>query len=173
MIALKTLNSATVLLAALLMAGCQQSEPTVRTTPDLGPTNIDYSKQPDDAGQTSPDAVLPTDPAASRLQDIGGVMLVYYDSHKQLPSTLDELASSPGGDTLNLIAPRSGREFVYRPSGLWSESHTEKCIIAYDPDLRGNMRWCLFLKPPTNGTALVVNVVAIPEQDFRTYHDPR
>ena len=76
----------------------------------------------------------------------------------------------PGGDSLNLTAPRSDREFAYQPTGLWSEEHPDKCIIAYDPDLRGATRWCLFMTPPTNGAALVVTVLAIPENNFRKYH---
>jgi hypothetical protein len=156
--------------AALVVAGCQPAAPP--PVVPAGPTEIDFSQR-NDSGTTgepvSPDAILSTDPAASRLQDIGGFMLLYYSDNKRLPPTLDDLAKMPGGDSLNLTAPGSGREFAYEPTGLWSEEHPDRCIIAYDPDLRGAARWCLLMTPPTNGAALVVTVLAIPENNFRKY----
>jgi hypothetical protein len=165
-------NLLTVCLAALLVTGCQPAAPSPPVVPS-GPTEVDFSQHNDSGTITgeppSPDAILSTDPAASRLQDIGGLMLLYYRDHKQLPPTLDELAAMPGGDSLNLAAPRSNREFAYQPNGLWSPEHPDKCIIAYDPDLVGASRWCLLMTPPTNGAALVVTVLAIPENHFVKY----
>lgn len=167
-----TRNSVFVVAAALIMAGCQPAAPPPRVVPP-GSSQIDFSQQNDSNAITgqpqSPDAILSSDPAASRLQDIGGFILLYYNDHKQLPATLDELAQMPGGDSLNLAAPSSGREFTYQPNGLWSDEHPNRCIIAYDPDRRGAARWCLLMTPPVNGAALVVTVVAIPESDFRKY----
>jgi hypothetical protein len=161
-----------VLLAALLLAGCQPAAPSPAVVPS-GPTEVDFSQQNDSGTITgeppSPDAIVSADPAASRLQDIGGFMLLYYRDHKQLPPTLDDLAQMAGGDSLNLTAPRSNREFAYQPNGLWSPEHPDKCIIAYDPDLVGASRWCLLMTPPTNGAALVVTVLAIPENHFVKY----
>jgi hypothetical protein len=158
-------------LAVFLPAGCQPAPSPMVIPP--GPSQIDFSQRNNsgavNGAPTSPDSIVSTDPAASRLQDIGGFMLLYYNDHKQLPATLDELAQMPGGDSLNLAAPRSGREFTYEPTGLWSNQHPDKCIIAYDPDLVGPARWCLLMTPPTNGAALVVTVVAIPESSFLIY----
>ncbi len=167
------LKSLFVLPAGLLLAGCQPAAPSPAVVPS-GPTEVDFSQRNDSGTITgeppSPDAIVSTDPAASRLQDIGGFMLLYYGANRQLPPTLDDLARMPGGDSLNLTAPGSDREFEYRPTGLWSEEHPDKCIIAYDPGLRGAARWCLLMTPPTNGAALVVTVLAIPENNFRKYH---
>lgn len=159
-------------LAALVVAGCQPAAP--RPAVPSGPTSIDFSQRDDSGNITgepaSPDAIVSTDLAASRLQDIGGFLLLYYGENKQLPPSLDELASMPGGDSLILTAPSSGRPFVYQPTGLWLAEHPDKCIVAYDPDLRGAARWCLLMTPPVSGAALVVTVVAMPEQNFRKYH---
>jgi hypothetical protein len=155
--------------AAGLLVGCSQSAPQQQIVPS-GPMSIDFSQRNNSGTITgepaSPDAILSTDPAASRLQDIGGFLLLYYRDHKLMPATLDDLANMPGGDSLNLAAPRSGREFSYVPTGLWSDSHPDKCIVAYDPDLRGSVRWCLLMTAPTTGAALTVNVLAVPESIF-------
>jgi hypothetical protein len=87
-----------------------------------------------------------------------------------LPATLDELTQMPGGDSLDLTAPRSGRPFGYAPTGLWSQEHPGKCIVAFDPDRRAQARWCLFMTPPTNEAALVVTVLAVSEETFEKYH---
>lgn len=165
-------NSPFILVAALAVAGCQPAAPSPSVVPP-GQTQIDFSQREDSGTASgepaSPDAILSSDPAASRLQDIGGFILLYYRDNKQLPPTLDDLAKMPGGDSLDLTAPRSGREFAYQPTGLWSDEHPDKCIIAYDPDERGSARWCLLMTRPTNGAALVVTVLAIPENTFVKY----
>ena len=167
-----TRNLLSIAVAGALLFGCSQSPPPQPTLP-VGPTSIDFSQHNDPGTITgepvSPDAILSTDPAASRLQDIGGFLLLYYREHKQMPPMLDDLANMPGGDSLNLAAPRSGREFSYVPNGLWSEAHPDKCIVAYDPDLRGSARWCLLMTPPTSGSALTVNVLAVQESVFEKF----
>lgn len=164
-----------ILMSGLLLAGCQQqpAAPPVQNGPGVADFSQSLGSQTITGEPASPDAILSTDPAASRLQDIGGFMLLYYRDHKQLPATLDELAKMPGGDELNLAAPISGREFAYEPKGLWSQEHPDKCIIAYDADLRGSMRWCLMMSQPTATGALSVNVVEVPEPYFEKYRAAR
>jgi hypothetical protein len=166
---------AMVLLAAAWLGGCQQNQQSPTPVINGGePAQVDLSGRPGPGlinGQpATPETVLSADPAAGRLQDIGGALLVYYSDHKQLPPTLQDLAGSPGGDSLNLTSPQSGREFVYVPSGLWSDQHPDKVIIAYDPDLHGAQRFCLLMNPPSTGAPLEATVIAIPEPDFRKYH---
>ena len=156
----------------LAVAGCQPAPaPTPMRT---GPKSVDFSGQPDTVSITgepvTPDSILSSDPAAERLQDIGGYVLLYYSQQKQLPQSLDDLAQMPGGDSLDLTSPRTGTKFDYYPNGLWSSDHPNKCIVACDPVAGGSIRWCLLMTPPANGAALVVTVVAIPEQNFRKYH---
>jgi len=156
----------------MAMVGCQTS-PAPAPIP-AGPRSIDYSSQADtvtDTGEpVTPDTIVSTDPAAERLQDIGGFLLLYYSEQRQLPQSLDDLAQMPGGDSLDLTSPRTGTKFDYYPNGLWSSDHPNKCIVACDPVAGGSIRWCLLMTPPANGAALVVTVVAIPEQNFRKYH---
>lgn len=163
-------NAVPIALAAAMLTGCSPSPPQPAAS---SPTSVDFSNRNPGTitGEpVSPDAIVSADPAATRLQDIGGYLLLYYRDHKQLPATLDDLANMPGGDSLNLTAPRSGREFGYQPTGMWSEEHPDKCIVAFDPDLRGSARWCLFMTPPTStGGPLSVDVIAIPNSFFEKY----
>jgi hypothetical protein len=159
-----------VILVACAMVGCQQQPPPPVS---FGPTSVDYSNKPDTESPTgeplSPESIFPTDPTATRLQDIGGYILLYYRDHKQLPASLDDLRSLPGGDDLQFTSASTGEFFAYQPAGMWSPNHTDKCILIYDPNLINGKRWCLFMTAPNNGAALSVNVTAIPDSMFQTY----
>jgi hypothetical protein len=167
----RRLGAAAVGVFVLVLAACshQQSSMPVRNEPAVADFSHATGDQTPSGQPVTPDSILPSDPAATRLQDIGGFLLLYYNDHHELPQTLDELTQMPGGDQLNLAAPMSRREFSYAPHGLWWADHPEKCIVAFDPDLRGGMRWCLFMTPPSYGAALSVNVVCIPEVNFSKF----
>jgi len=148
--------------AALLLAACQSASP-----PPSKPTQTaNFLSAP-----TSPDAIVGTDPAAMRLQDIGGYVLLYYRQHQQMPPTLDELRNIPGGGDLDFNSPASRQPFAYSQGGMWAPDKGDKCIIAYDPSQSPNgKRWCLFMMLPKGGAALSVDVVALPEPIFLSYH---
>lgn len=151
------------LAAALLLAGCQSASPPP-SQPAQAPT-ANFLSAP-----TSPDAIVGSDPAAVRLQDIGGYILLYYREHQAMPPNLDELRKIPGGEDLNFISPSSGQPFTFSPAGMWIPGNGEKCIVAYDPARSPNgNRWCLFMLPPKDGAALSVDVVTIPEPMFLSY----
>ena len=80
-------NSSFVLPAVMLLAGCQPAVPSPPAVPP-GPTEVDFSQHNDSGTITgeppSPDAIVSTDPAASRLQDIGGFMLLYYGDQQTI-----------------------------------------------------------------------------------------
>jgi hypothetical protein len=145
---------------ASLLAACQPASPP---PPAPAPT-ANFLSAP-----TSPDAIVHSDPAAVRLQDIGGFILLYYRAHQAMPPNLEELQKIPGGEDLNLTSP-SGQPFAFSPAGMWAPDQGDKCIIAYDPvrSANGN-RWCLFMMLPKNDAALSVDVVILPEPMFLRY----
>jgi hypothetical protein len=144
--------------AALLVVACQSNPPPKAARP------IGF------AGPTDPDAIVDTDPAAMRLQDIGGYVLLYYREHQQMPASFDDLRSMAGGGDLNFTSPSLGQPFAYYQSGLWLPNHGDACIIANDPARTSSgKRWCLFMTMPKAGAALSVNVVLLPEPIFLSY----
>jgi len=159
-----------VWMAGLLLAGCRPATPP----PAAGPqTAFDFSRE--NGGNSSagaplsPDEIVSTDPTAARLQDVGGYVLLYYRDHGQMPATLDELRNIPGGQDLQFTSASTGQPFVYQPAGMWSPQRGDKCIILYDLDLKHGARWCLFMTLPKAGSALTVDVAAIPEPIFLNY----
>ncbi len=152
---------ASTVAAALLLAACQSGNPPPK--PAAPPANFL-------AAPASPDEIVGTDPAAARLQDIGGYILLYFRQHQQMPPALDDLRTIPGGGDLDFTSPSSGRPLAYYQTGIWAPDKGDKCIIACDPvPSAGGKRWCLFMMAPKNGAALSVNVVALPEPMFRNY----
>jgi hypothetical protein len=147
--------------ATLLLAACQSASPP---PPKPAPT-ANFLSAP-----TSPDAIVDSDPAAVRLQDIGGYILLYYRAHQAMPPTLDELRNIPGGGDLDFNSPSSRQPFAYAQPGLWAPDQGDKCIIAYDPSRSASgKRWCLFMMLPKGGAALSVDVVELPEPIFLNY----
>ncbi len=154
-----------ILLTALPLAGACQSSGVSR-----GPGTGAIPASSVSSAPTSPDEIVESAPAATRLQDIGGYLLLYYRENQQMPPSLDELRNIPGGADLDFTSPSTGQPFVYDPAGFWALSQSDKYIVAYDPGpTRKGKRWCLFMTVPKAGTALSVDVVAVPEQIFLNY----
>jgi hypothetical protein len=151
--------------ALLLAAACQSSRPSRTSPASAGSPHPSLSSAP-----TSPDEIVETAPAAMRLQDIGGYILLFYREYQKMPPTLADLRTTAGGQDLNFISPSTGQPFAYIPTGLWSPEQSERCIIAYDPGrMASGKRWCLFMTLPKAGAALSVDVVALPEPIFLNY----
>lgn len=156
-----------MLAAALLVGACQSNNapPKTGASADAAVAHPSGSFVP-----SSPDEIVETDPAAMRLQDIGGYILLYYRDHQQMPPSLDELRTIPGGGDLDFTSPSTGQPFVYYQTGMWAPDQGEKCIVAYDPARAASGKlWCLFMTLPKAGAALSVDVVALPEQIFLNY----
>jgi hypothetical protein len=157
----------TLLAAVLLMTtqwGCQPAKPA----PTPGQTNqITVLKPVDPSGKTfSPDEILSQDASATRLHDIEGALLDYYSINRQMPAELTDLKDIPAA---NLNSPASGQPYVYAPDGLWIPNQ-QACIVVYDPALSSDgTRWCLTMIPPKPGSAVFVDVQAIPEAVFLSY----
>ena len=155
-----------ILIAGLVVSGCQSNSSQPAPAQPAG-VSADFSKVPPPASgsQVTPDSVLASDPSASRLQDIGGYIMLYYRGHQQMPPSLNDLASLPGGQGLNFNSA-SGEPFEYQAAGMWSPERSDKCIIAYDPELRNGKRWVLFMTLPKTGKPLDVDVYDLPEPFF-------
>jgi hypothetical protein len=168
------LHALTAVLAGGVLCGCQSSNPAPKQSPpqDFGFGGDDTPSQSSGNAlqPVSPDSIIATDPSASRLQDIGGYILLYYRDHQQMPPSLDELRDLPGGDNLNFNSGSIDRPFVYDGAGLWASDGGSKCIVAYDPvEQSDGKRWCLLMTIPKAGSALSVDVVALSESVFRNY----
>jgi hypothetical protein len=161
-----------MIVAGLVISGCQTStapQPApVMAKP--GPANVDFSKAPTPPSgkDVSPESVLPTGVSATRLQDIGGYIMLYYRQFQAMPQKLTDLASLPGGQELNFNSD-SGQPFMYQSTGMWSPERNNKCIVAYDPELRNGKRWVLFMSLPKSGAPLDVDVYDLPEPFFLNY----
>jgi hypothetical protein len=161
-----------ILIAGLALGGCQSSSPApVRPAVQepSAPASVDFTKMPGGNEPTaSSDSIIQANPSASRLQDIGGYIMLFYRLHQEMPAKLQDLSSLPGGGELNFNS-MSGQPFVYQSTGMWSPDRANKCIIAYDPELVSGKRWCLFMTVPKGGNALDVDVFDLPEPFFLNY----
>jgi hypothetical protein len=149
-----------------LASGCQPQKPAnPRANSD---TLSDISSG--DGGMTSPDQLLSTDPCASRLQDIGGTLLLYYSVNRHMPAKLEEIKPLADFDQdLQFTCPLSGKPYGYTPTGLAAVGK-EKRIVVYDSEPSHNgKRWCVFMPPPRPGKAMSVEVLEVPEGLFDTY----
>ena len=159
-----------VLLAeVLLLSGCKSDTP-VAPAPEASQTMSPLRQALASGGGASPDDILPSDPSSLRLQDLGGYLRLYYRQNKQMPAALEDLRPYVSDGDFNITSPFSGEPYVYKSTGMWSPNQDDKCIICFDPTLTPKgMRICLFMSMPKASSALSVEVVALPEQDFRRY----
>ncbi len=162
----------TVLILSLILAaalgGCQpQPKPAAQITG--GDPFADLSANGNLSAPTlSPEAVVATDTCASRLQDIGEALLLYYSVNKHLPAQLEELKSE-SGTPLNFTCPQSGKPYLYISSGLAAVSHDKRIIICDSTPSHNGKRWCIFMPPPRPGQAVSMEVLEVPEGLYRTY----
>lgn len=90
-------------------------------------------------GPTPPNAVEATDPVASRLHDLSGLLLEYYLINKRMPAGLDELKvlADPTQPT-DFVDPRTGQPFVYLPQAArMTSGDTRLVVYAPSPDSQG------------------------------------
>jgi hypothetical protein len=163
-------NFLAALLLVALIAGCKpQPEQRVGNDPlsgiSSGEASLDTSVQ-----TVSPETAVRAAPCAARLQNIGGALLLYYATKKQMPQNLEELKPFADFDQpIELTCPVSNKPYLYAPNGLTAVGK-EKRIVVYDaaPSHNGQ-RWCLFMVPAGPGNALAVEVRAVPEGLFHTF----
>jgi hypothetical protein len=111
-----------------------------------------------------------TDPCATRLHDLSGLLLLYYATNKRLPETLDELSSLTDFDMeFRTDCPVSGRPYVYAPAAT-PPPGSDQFLVLYDsvPAHRG-LRWGVFILPPRDQQLPATKVILMTETVFRNY----
>ena len=157
----------TLLVAAFLAGGCQSKsqQPAARDGRATSPAT--------QAGQ-APSAVnlsdiTQSDPCATRMHDISGVLLMYYAVNRQLPEKLAEL--QPIADVpLEFTCPLSHLQYVYIPQGLRAEGKSKAIILHDAAASHGGTRWCTLMPNSLTQTTQSLEVVQMPESVFRLYH---
>ena len=150
---------ATLLLAA---AGCS-------ATPQAGKPSPSAPPPTDDRSLTS------TDPCALRLHDISGALLLYFNTHGDLPPTLAVLSKSPGAEDIgDMTCPTSGQPYVYVPKGIPVDPPPSR-VVLFDPTpahAGGTKRLAIVIQPPPQpGGVLQARVIAIPETKAKILRD--
>ncbi|MGA2266444.1 MAG: hypothetical protein ABSH10_08460 [Phycisphaerae bacterium] len=133
----------TILLASIgWMGGCQQPAAPAATMP----------AKSDDLDQ-----------CAERLHDIGGPLLLYYVTHRELPKSLDDLGKVGDNSIPPLVCPISGKPYVYDPVGLPVAGRPGRLIMYDAVPCRPGKRWGILVETPPPGQPLVIRVVCLPE----------
>jgi hypothetical protein len=122
------------------------------------------STQPKQGVRPRESALSNTDPCATRLHDISGVLLFYYATNHKLPATLDELKAVQGFEEVQYTCPVSGEPYVYAPAGVPTPNQPGAKIVLYDPTpAHEGMRWAISI---TESGVLITKVIAVPEAYF-------
>ena len=151
-----------MLLPALLI-GVMGCHPSAQQSSKKQPRPaISSSKEP------RPDPLAKAGGCDARLQDIGGLFLMYSLMNHRLPESLDELRAIPGAsDVGDFTCPVSKQPYIYDRIGIPVPSGAGR-IILYDPaPSHDGQRLCLSLSETGQGGALVVKVIALPEVFFK------
>jgi hypothetical protein len=116
----------------------------------------------------TPDVVAATDRCASRLWDIGGLLLQYYSLNRQLPPRLEDLV--PLADADQFVCPTSGNPYGYASQGLVREGRHKRIIVFDSTPAHDGKRWCVLMPDDLRpGYSQSVEVVQIPEEVFQLY----
>ncbi len=118
----------------------------------------------------TPEEAVQSEPCAVQLQNICGLMLLYYSVHKQMPMQLEDLQPLAGADSpLPLNCPVANQPYVYVPQGLFTAGKTRRIIVFDASPAHHNCRWCIFIDDSNPKGALLLDVVLVPEELFKTY----
>ena len=111
------------------------------------------------------------DPCAERLHDICGHLLLYHSAYKKLPRTLDVFGSAGGSHVPLLQCPRSGKPYVYDPTGLTLPGRKGRFVL-YDPQpSHSGMRWGVLVAVPADGANITARVILVAEVDLNPAGD--
>jgi hypothetical protein len=104
---------------------------------------------------------------SERIEAIDEALLIYVETNRQLPPTLEDLRSVAGND-LQLLSP-GGRPYIYVPAGLPSPTSLKRMMV-YDQDsLAGGRHWCILFSDFKPGGVLVSEVVDLSSAAFQSY----
>ena len=118
----------------------------------------------------SPDVLGSLEPCATRLQDVAGVMLLYYALHKQLPTELEQLREVADFDQgLEFTCPASGRPYVYEPAGLRYPGKDERLVLYDAEPTHDGIRWGVLAAPPKGKRPAAMWAVPLTREVFDAY----
>jgi hypothetical protein len=119
-------------------------------------------KAPPASSKPSPAPNLDTDPCATRLHEISGLLLLYYGKQHHLPQTLADLADTPGFSAVGALAcPTSHQPYTYNPDGIQIPS-VPGTVVVYDPvPIHAGYRWAIIVVPSDG--PLITKVIALPK----------
>ena len=171
--AARLLMAAALVCCPLLTGGCQTEVVNDRPRP-LVKTTGQPSKPVTREGPLTPDVLAATDPCATRLEDIEGLILEFYVIHgHQMPPRLEDVRSlAPVDVEVNFNCPVSKQPYVYVVPGLPDITATHRLII-YDamPDQNGR-RWCVIMDEP-KGRDLIMHARQLTDPQFRAFSPPQ
>ena len=151
------LTRAVVAVATILLAGC--------ATPAKPAATAAATSQPAEAAGGD---LSNTDPCATRLHDLSGLLLLYFDRHNALPQTLadlDELEAF-GLKSPPAVCPKTGTPYLYNPGGIYL-ADTNQYVLVYDAaPVHAGFRWAILGKEPTATQGPVFKVIPLPERFF-------
>jgi hypothetical protein len=145
-----------VMFCGMALAACA---PAAKTPPAARPAELAPGAE---------DALMATDPCATRLQDISAALLMYVTVHKEMPPALEDLRTLMGPD-LKLICPTTGQPYVYVRAGL-AVPGQERQLVAYEasPGPQG-WRWGIVASPPDGSHPLTMLVVRLNQPVLDAY----
>ena len=129
--------------------------------------------------RTEDSLAILTDPCAVRLGEIADALLLYYSQNRQLPEKIEALISVPGGASLQLVCPESGKPYLYAPSNLAGPG-LDRRLLVYDATAvhqgakagTAPRRWGIVAAPARPGQPVNIWVVALDEPTFRYLIQP-
>ena len=147
----------------LLAAGCA-------APPELGGGGKPAAKSDDRSSTPAVAPITNLDECATRLHDISGALLLYYQKNRRLPANLDELKGLAGMfQSLEFSCPVSSQPYVYIPTGI-SAPEPNARIVLHDPTpAHDHHRWAVsIVEPDSPQGALITKVIALPASGYRT-----
>lgn len=158
-----SLRIALLALICLVVMGCQSQKPQPKN-------NLRTTVRTNTQAGNKPVNMQDFDDCAGRIHDIGGLFLLYFASHNQMPQTLDEALTVAGPlERPELTCPVSKQPYVYSAQGFTTRGDP-RVLVLYDPAPvhNGNYR-ALLMNPPTPGQPLQTWVVQLPPLALQTY----
>lgn len=147
------------------VAGCRSNANPGGASADAG-----QSTTPTDMPRST-DPVAPisnTDPCATRLHELCGPLLLFFQSRQRLPDRIEELREIRGFENLEITCPVSNRPYVCRPIGI-ATGDGQPRIVIFDPaPSHSGFRWAVTIIEPTEDRprAPITKVIALPESAF-------
>jgi hypothetical protein len=145
-----------LMLVMLLAEGCTQPAQS-----GTAPRSTTATRPGDTARITN------TDPCASRLHELCGPLLLYYNLQRRLPERIEELGQVPGFEGLrDFTCPTSGRPYIYNSAGVAGLEPGSRVVI-YDPlPSHSGIRWGVAVQIPGEDQPLIAKVIGLPESKF-------